>query len=246
MGLLLNLGQYLEFLGKVFHRPAKRKVFRTSFYHEMESLGLDSIGIVVIISVFMGAVVALQVAYNTDNPLIPNYLVGYSTRQSMILEFSPTIIALILAGKAGSNIASEIGTMKVTEQIDALSVMGINPASHLVLPKIAASLIVNPVLVIFSIFVGTIGGWLAMIMTNLVSTHDFMTGVYLDYSSYDIVYALLKTVVFAFLITTISGFYGYKTEGGALEVGKSSTRAVVSSSIMIIIANLILTQLLLT
>lgn len=245
MRLLVHLGQYLEFLGKVFHRPPKRRIFGNNLITEFENLGLNSIGIVVIISVFMGAVVALQVAYNTDNPLIPDYLVGYSTRQSMILEFSPTIIALILAGKAGSNIASEIGTMRVTEQIDALEVMGINAASHLVLPKIIASLFVNPILVVFSIFVGTFGGWLAMVTTNMVSTHDFLTGIYLDYSNYDVVYALVKTVVFAFLITSISGFYGYYTEGGALEVGKSSTKAVVNSSIMIIVANLVLTQILL-
>ncbi|PLW95185.1 MAG: ABC transporter permease [Marinilabiliales bacterium] len=245
MRLLVQLGQYLQFLGKIFHRPPRRKVFRNNFVAELESLGLNSVGIVVIISVFMGAVVALQVAYNTDNPLIPDYLVGYSTRQSMILEFSPTIIALILAGKIGSNIASEIGTMRVTEQIDALEVMGINPASHLVLPKIIASVLVNPILVIFSIFVGTFGGWLAMVSTNMVSTHDFLTGIYLDYSNYDVVYALVKTIVFAFLITTISGYYGYYTEGGALEVGRSSTKAVVNSSIMIIIANLVLTQILL-
>ncbi|HPE87185.1 MAG: ABC transporter permease [Bacteroidales bacterium] len=245
MALLLNLGLYLQFLGKIFRRPEKGKVFRMNFITELENLGLNSIGIVVIISVFMGAVVALQVAYNTDNPLIPAYLVGYSTRQSMILEFSPTIIALILAGKIGSNIASEIGTMRVTEQIDALEVMGINAAGHLVLPKVIASLIVNPVLVIFSIFVGTIGGWIAITSSHLVSTHDFLTGIYLDYSNYDLIYALIKTVVFAFLITTISGFYGFYTQGGALEVGRSSTKAVVSASIMIIISNLILTQLLL-
>lgn len=246
MRILQHLGQYLFFLGKVFRQPAKRAIFRRNLFLELEKIGLDSIGIVAIISVFMGAVLALQVAYNTDSPLIPDYLVGYSTRQSMVLEFSPTIIALILAGKIGSNIASEIGTMRVTEQIDALEVMGINAAEYLVLPKITAALIVNPILVIFSIFLGTIGGWLSMVASNLVSTHDFLTGVYLDFSIYDVVYALIKTLVFAFLITSISGYYGYNTEGGALEVGRSSTKAVVSSSIMIIIANLILTQLLLT
>ncbi len=245
MRILIQLGLYLEFLGKVFHRPPRRRVFNNNLVTELDNLGINSIGIVAIISVFMGAVVALQVAYNSDNPLIPNYLVGYSTRQSMILEFSPTIIALILAGKVGSNIASEIGTMRVTEQIDALEVMGVNAASHLVLPKIIASILVNPILVIFSIFVGIFGGWLAMVSTNMVSSHDFFTGLYLDYSNYDVIYALIKTVVFAFIITTVSGFQGYYTEGGALEVGKSSTKAVVNSSIVIIIANLVLTQILL-
>ncbi|PID95012.1 MAG: ABC transporter permease [Bacteroidetes bacterium] len=245
MRLLVPLGEYLVFVSRVFRKPPRRKIFGKNLLVELQSLGINSIGIVVIISLFTGAVVALQVAYNTDNPLIPKYLVGYSTRQSMILEFSPTIIALILAGKVGSNIASQIGTMRVTEQIDALEVMGVNTANYLVLPKVIASVLVNPILVIFSIFVGIFGGWLAMTTTHKVSSHDFLTGIYLDYYNFDIIYALIKTVVFAFLITTISGFYGYYTEGGALEVGKSSTKAVVTASTMIIIANLIITQILL-
>ncbi len=211
----------------------------------MDNLGLESLGIVAIISVFMGAVVTIQTAFNTDHPLLPIYAVGFATRQSIILEFSPTIISLILAGKVGSRIASEIGTMRVTEQIDALEIMGINSAGYLILPKIIASMIINPMLVVISIFLGVLGGWMASAITNVIPLSHYIYGILFEFAPYDVLYALVKTVVFAFLIASISGYFGYNTKGGALEVGHASTKAVVFSSIYIIVFNLILTQLLL-
>ena len=207
---------------------------------------IASIGIVVFISIFMGAVVAIQTAYNIDSPLIPMSMVGFTTRQSVILEFSPTVISLILAGKVGSRIASEIGTMRVTEQIDALEIMGVNSANYLIFPKVVASLFINPVLIVFSMWLGILGGWLSMIATGLVSTNDYVAGIRIDFEGYTIFYALTKTVFFAYIIASISGFYGYETRGGALEVGQASTKAVVVSSVLIILFNLVLTQLLLT
>lgn len=213
---------------------------------EMESLGLASVGIVAIISVFMGAVVGIQMAFNIDTPLIPSYTIGFVTRQSMVLEFCPTIIGLILAGKVGSRIASEIGTMRVTEQIDALEIMGINPATFLILPKIVASMLINPVLIIMSMMLSVIGGWLAGIFTGLYPSAEYIYGIQSFFHMYDIYYALIKTVVFAFIIASVSAYNGFYTKGGALEVGEASTNGVVSSSIAIIFTNLILTQLLLS
>jgi phospholipid/cholesterol/gamma-HCH transport system permease protein len=191
----------------------------------------------------MGAVVAIQIAFNIDSPLLPRYTVGYITAQSIILEFSPTILALILAGKVGSRIASEIGTMRVSEQIDALEIMGVNSASYLILPKIVAALFANPLLIIISMFLGIFGGWAAVYITGIYSANDYVFGIQSWFAGYQVIYALTKTVVFAFLITSISGYHGYYTSGGSLEVGKASTRAVVASCIMIIVFNLILTQL---
>ncbi|MDO8898230.1 MAG: ABC transporter permease, partial [Bacteroidales bacterium] len=170
------LGEYLLLMFETFKRPDKGPVFRRQLMIEFVGLGIDSIGIVAIISVFTGAIVAIQTAYNIDSPLIPLTMVGFTTRQMMILEFSPTIISLILAGKVGSRIASEIGTMRVTEQIDALRVMGVNPANYLILPKITASMLFNPVLIIFSIVVGIWGGWLACIVTGLVTSANYIEG----------------------------------------------------------------------
>jgi len=212
---------------------------------EMENLGLDSVGIVAIISVFMGAVLAIQMAFNIDTPLIPSYTIGYVTRQSVELEFAPTIISLILAGKVGSRIASEIGTMRVTEQIDALEIMGINPATFLILPKIVASMFINPFLIAMSMILAVSGGWLAGIFTGLFPSAEYIYGIQSFFHLYDIFYAIVKTIVFAFLISSISAYCGYYTKGGALEVGEASTNGVVYSSIAIIFMNLILTQLLL-
>ncbi len=241
-----NIGNYVMLMQKVFSRPQKRQIFWKQLIHEINSLGLESLGIVAFISVFMGAVVAIQTAYNIDSPLIPMSMVGFTTRQSVILEFSPTVISLILAGKVGSRIASEIGTMRVTEQIDALEIMGVNSANYLIFPKITASVLINPVLIVFSMWLGILGGWFAMSASGLVSTNDFIEGIRIDFEGYTIFYALTKTVFFAFIISSISGFFGYMTNGGALEVGQASTKAVVFSSITIILFNLVLTQLLLT
>jgi phospholipid/cholesterol/gamma-HCH transport system permease protein len=193
----------------------------------------------------MGAVITIQTASNIDSPWIPSYTVGFTTRQSVILEFSPTIIALILAGKIGSNIASEIGTMRVTEQIDALEIMGINSASYLTLPKIIAALFINPFIIIYSMFLGMFGGWLVAVSTGIVTSNQYIYGLQYDFKPFDITYSLIKTVVFAFVITSIPAYHGYYTRGGALEVGRSSTRAVVYSSIAILVVNYLLTQLLL-
>lgn len=244
--MVSRFGSYVLLLLKVFRKPDKGKVYWKQLIVEINSLGIESLGIVSIISVFMGAVVAIQTAYNIDSPLIPLETIGFTVRQSVILEFSPTIMSLILAGKVGSRIASEIGTMRVTEQIDALEIMGINSANYLIFPKISASMIINPVIIILSIAFGLFGGYLVAVLTNLYTAQDYITGLRSWFEGYTIVYALIKTVVFAFLITSISGYEGYSVKGGAIEVGASSTRAVVWSSIMIILFNLVLTQLLLS
>ena len=246
MSFIENIGQYVLFLDRVFSKPEKVRIFFAQIIKEIYKLGVSSVGIVVIISVFMGAVISLQTAYNLVNPLLPDYLVGYTTRESMILEFSSTIVGLILAGKVGSSIASEIGSMRITEQIDALEIMGVNSASYLIFPKIIAAVFINPFLYILSVFVGITGGLLASSLTNVVSISDFLYGVQNDFIPYYITYSLIKTLVFAFIITSIPSFYGYYVSGGALEVGKASTKAVVNSSILILLANLILTQILLS
>jgi phospholipid/cholesterol/gamma-HCH transport system permease protein len=196
-------------------------------------------------SVFMGGVIALQTASNMESPLLPEYTVGYITQSSTILEFSPTILSLILAGKIGSNVTSEIGTMRVTEQIDALEIMGVNSLNFLVLPKICAAILFFPVLVTFSIGLALLGGWLALTTSGLVSTETYVLGIRSFFKVYNVVYALTKTIAFGFLIVSIASFYGYYTKGGALDVGQASTRAVVNSSIAILIANFFITQMML-
>jgi len=241
-----SIGQYVILMQRVFTKPQRGTIYWKQLFEEFEHLGIESLGIVAFISVFMGAVVAIQTAYNIDSPLIPMSMVGFTVRQSVILEFSPTVISLILAGKVGSRIASEIGTMRVTEQIDALEIMGVNSANYLIFPKVTASILINPILIIFSMWLGILGGWVAMTATGLVTTSDYISGIRIDFEGYTIFYALTKTIFFAFIISSVSGFYGYQTSGGALEVGQASTKAVVVSSILIILFNLVLTQLLLT
>jgi phospholipid/cholesterol/gamma-HCH transport system permease protein len=245
MKFFSDLGKYLLLMKEVFTKPDKLRVFFRQIFIEFQNLGIDSLGIVIIISVFVGAVVAIQTAYNIDSPLIPLTMVGFTTRQSIILEFSPTMISLVLAGKVGSRIASEIGTMRVTEQIDALEIMGINPANFLIQPKIFAAVFINPILIIFSMAFALFGGWLACVITGKVTSTDYIAGLQGWFDGYTVTYALIKTAVFAFIITSVAGFQGYQTRGGALEVGSASTKAVVHSCILIIIFNLILTQLLL-
>jgi len=245
MQMIKESGDFVLLMLETLKRPDKWKMFRHQLLIDIRHLGSDSIGLVAIISIFTGAIIALQVSYNLDNPLIPASMVGYMTREMMVLEFAPTIISLILAGKVGSLIASEIGTMRVTEQIDALRVMGINPPNYLILPKIIAAIIYFPVLVIFSILLGLIGGWIAGTFSGLVPSDDFIVGLRSWFNPFSLTYALIKTVVFAFIITSISGFMGYTVSGGSVEVGQNSTKAVVYSSILIIVWDLILTQLLL-
>ncbi len=245
MKLLYHIGRYFLLLAKVFKRPEKHKIFFSNFLKEVNDLGINSLGIIFIISIFMGAVITLQTAYNIESPLVPDYLVGLTARDSMILEFSSTIVGLILAGKVGSNIASEIGAMRVTEQIDALEIMGINSASFLILPKITATMFINPFLNIISIFVGIIGGYLAVLLTGAVSAEQYIEGLHFAFIPFYITYSLIKTFIFAFIITSVSAYHGYYVVGGSLEVGKASTRAVVYSSILILLFNVILTQMLL-
>ena len=243
--MLYHLGKYTLFLKKVFGRPDKHSVFFNQLIREMDSLGINSLGIVLVISIFMGAVVTLQTAYNIDMPLIPKYTVGLAARDSILLEFSSTMVCLILAGKVGSNIASEIGTMRVTEQIDALDIMGINSAGFLVLPKIIAMVLMTPLLVLISMGVGIFGGYLAGTLTGEVPAAEYIYGIQYAFRPFYITYSLIKSVVFAFIISSVSAYWGYYTFGGALEVGRSSTKAVVTSSIFILLFNLLLTQLLL-
>lgn len=246
MTFFIHIYKYFELLKRAFKKPEKYKIFFSQLFTEMDSIGVKSLGIVSIISIFMGAVVVLQTAFNITSPLTPVYLVGFMARQSVVLEFSSTIVGLILAGKVGSRIASEIGTMRVTEQIDALEIMGINSASFLIMPKIIAAVIILPFLVILSMFIAIGGGFLAGMATGTVPYIDFIYGLKLDFEAFHLFYALIKTIFFAFAITSIPSYYGYYAFGGALEVGKASTKAVVYSSIAILTMNYILTQLLLS
>jgi phospholipid/cholesterol/gamma-HCH transport system permease protein len=227
-------------------RPEKFKVYFKRLVEEIENIGINSLGIVCIVSVFMGAVLTLQVAINFTSPLIPRYLIGLSARDTFILEFSSTVVCLILSGKVGSNIASEIGTMRITEQIDALEMMGINSANYLITPKIIAAIISFPFLNLLSIFLGIVGGYIIAILTDVVTVHDYVVGLHYMFIPYYIVYSVIKMIFFAIIISSISSYHGYFTSGGALEVGRSSTHAVVYSIIVVLLFNLILTQLLLT
>jgi phospholipid/cholesterol/gamma-HCH transport system permease protein len=222
----------------------KNGVFNKQLILELEKIGLNSIGIVLFISFFVGGVVSIQTALNLQNPLLPKYLIGLASRDSLILEFSPTMISLILAGKVGSSIASEIGSMRVSEQIDALEIMGVNSASFLILPKIIASLFFFPLLVILSMGIGMIGAWVGGLSVN-VTTSDFMYGLRYEFIPFFVNYAIIKTLAFAFIVSSLSSYFGYYTNGGAVAVGKSSTEAVVYSSIIILVFNFILTKIIL-
>lgn len=241
--LLESIGRYFMLLGKVFSRPEKLSIYARRIWFEVEALGFNSISLTAIISTFIGAVVALQMAITLESPFIPQFMIGYATREVMILEFSSTVVALILAGKIGSNIASEIGTMRITEQIDALEIMGVNSASYLILPKIVATVLFFPLLTLFSIFVGIVGGYAIGYFTGIMLPGDYIEGLFYYFEPFAITYALVKGAVFAFIITSISAFCGYYAKGSSLEVGRASTRAVVSSSITIMIFDLILTQI---
>lgn len=245
MNILFHIGRYFLLLRETFGRPERLSLYWSRTLEEMDLLGVKSLGIVALLSAFMGAVITIQTKTNIDSPLIQAWVVGFATRQSTILEFSPTIISLILAGKVGSNIAAEIGSMRVKEQIDALDIMGVNSAGYLILPKIAATMLINPFLIMISMFLSIFGGWIAGVQTGIVDSADFIQGIQLGFKPYHVVYALIKTVVFAFIITTVSAYHGFYTSGGTREVGISSTRAVVFSNVVILFTNLVLTQLLL-
>ena len=245
MSLLSETGKYFMLMERVFVLPDRTRMFFRQFPKELEKLGLQSLPIVVIISVFIGAIMTMQTKLNSSNPLLPTYTTGLVTRDTLLLEFSSTIMCLILAGKVGSNIASEIGTMRITEQIDALEIMGVNSANFLILPKITAFVVMMPFLVIFSMALGLIGGYFVGILTDIITTANYLAGIQYAFVPYYVFYSLLKSLVFAFLISSVSAFYGYYANGGALDVGKASTNAVVNSSILILFFNLLITNLML-
>tara|TARA_Y100000739_G_scaffold210082_1_gene200423 strand:+ start:310 stop:1053 length:744 start_codon:yes stop_codon:yes gene_type:complete len=245
MSIFSHLGKYYVLMAQAFAKPDKFKVVWKRVIDEMLAIGVGSIPIVVILSGFMGGVTLLQMAYNFSSPLVPSYTPGLATRDSMILEFAPTIISLILAGKVGSSIAGNLGTMKVTEQIDALEIMGVNPQSYLIMPKMVAAVFVFPFIVIISIFLGVMGGYLVSMLTEVVSIEQYVYGIRYEFEPYYITYALVKSEFFALIITSVSSYHGFITFGGAKEVGDSGTRAVVYSCIIILLFDFILTQLLL-
>ena len=230
-------------MGKVFSHPERLSVYSRRTIFEMEALGFNSIALTAIISAFIGAVVVLQMAITLESPFIPDFMIGYSAREVMVLEFSSTVVALILAGKVGSNIASEIGTMRITEQIDALEIMGVNSASYLILPKVVATVLFFPLLTLFSIIVGVVGGFAIAYLTGIILPGDYIEGLFYCFEPDSIVYAMVKGAVFAFLITTISAYWGYYAKGNSLEVGRASTHAVVASSVAIMVFDLVLTQI---
>lgn len=242
------IGEYFMLLGKTFQKPQKMKVFMKLLMREIYDLGVNSFGLVLFTSIFVGAVVAIQMYNNfsASSFPIPNSFIGYATKVVLILEFSPTIVSVILAGKVGSYIASSIGTMRVTEQIDGLDIMGVNSPNFLILPKIVASVVFNPLLIAISIVFGIVGGYWAGELTGNWTQAEYITGIQMYMPTYFIWYAFFKTAVFAFLIATIPAYFGYFVKGGSLEVGRASTQAVVWTIVAVIIANLILTQLFLS
>ena len=239
---LINFGRYWTFMARVFSLPDKFRVSARRTVDEMYKLGIDSIPLVLIISVFIGAVICIQMQNNISSPLIPAYSVGLATREIVLLEFSSSILCLILAGKVGSNIASEIGTMRVTEQIDALDIMGVNSANYLVMPKIFGLLLAMPILSVLCMATSIFGGLLVAVFTDVISVSKFLYGVTAYFHEWYVWYSLIKSLVFSVIITSVASYCGYYVKGGALEVGKASTTAVVSSSILILFFDLILTK----
>tara|TARA_B100001029_G_scaffold65983_1_gene53540 strand:+ start:9767 stop:10495 length:729 start_codon:yes stop_codon:yes gene_type:complete len=240
-----NFGKYIIFISSLFQRRESFKTYFNLSINECIKIGYESLFIVAIVSIFMGAVTTLQTAFNLVGPLIPDYVISLVVRDMTLLELSPTIIAIVFAGKVGSNIAGELGTMRITEQIDALEVMGINSSSYLVLPKIIASILMYPILVVMSAFLAILGGYIAGTISEVIAGAEYIYGLRYEFNPFNIPFALIKSYVFAFLVASISSFQGYYTEGGALEVGKSSTQAVTKSCIAILIADYLLAQILL-
>jgi phospholipid/cholesterol/gamma-HCH transport system permease protein len=245
MSILNDTGRYVLLMKRVLVLPDSRRMFFRQFPKELEKLGLQSLPIVVIISVFIGAIMTMQTKLNSANPLLPSYTTGLVTRDTLLLEFSSTIMCLILAGKVGSNIASEIGTMRITEQIDALEIMGVNSAGYLILPKIVAFVVMMPFLVIFSMALGLIGGYGVGLLTNIITTGDYISGIQYAFVPFYVFYSVVKSLFFAFIIASVASFYGYYAYGGALDVGKASTNAVVNASILVLFFNILITSLML-
>ncbi len=246
MQFLRVIGEYFILLGRVFRMPDKQRMFWRQFAKELDKLGTQSVPIDLIISIFIGAIMTMQIKLDMANPLLPRYTVGVVTRDTMLLEFSSTILCLILAGKVGSNIASEIGTMRITEQIDAMEIMGVNSANYLILPKVTAFMLMMPVLVIFSIGSALFGGYFMALFTDILTVDEYVYGITYAFIEKHVPYSIVKSIVYAFVITSVSSYYGYHTKGGALEVGKASTNAVVNSSVIILFLDIFLTKLMLS
>lgn len=241
-----TLGRYVVLMKRTFTKPDNWRMFGRQLPKEMVKLGVDSIGIIIIISIFMGAIMLMQTILNTESPFIPRYSNGLILRDTMLLEFASSIMSLLLAGKVGSNIASEIGTMRITEQIDALEIMGVNSANYLILPKVIGLILCMPVLVTLSVFCGLLGGLGIAVLTDMIPMADFIYGIQYAFIPYYFTYSIIKSLFFGFIIASVSSFYGYYAYGGALDVGRASTNAVVNSSIAILLMNIILTRILLT
>jgi phospholipid/cholesterol/gamma-HCH transport system permease protein len=242
---IAKVGSYFIFMGQMFKNREKFMTYVRLFWDECAEIGLNSLVIVSIVSTFIGAVTCIQTAFNLVSPLIPKYTISLIVRDMTILELAPTITCIVLAGKVGSHIASGLGTMRITEQIDALEIMGINSISYLVLPKIVAAVFTIPFLVVLSAFLSIWGGYVAGTATGAITPQDYMLGLTNSFNPFNITFAIIKAVVFAYLIASIASFMGFYTKGGALEVGKASTAAVVASCIAVLVADLILAQLLL-
>ena len=243
--MFISVGSYILFLKMVFRRPERWRIFWRQFINEADKLIISSILLVGVISLFIGGVLVIQTASNLENPLIDKMYVGYMVRESLILEFCSTMIALILAGKMGSNIASEIGSMRITEQIDAMDMMGVNSAGFLVLPKVVVSTILSPLLMLLSLALGIFGGYVVVASTQIIPTASYITGIKAFYNGFYIWYSCFKMSLFCFMISSISAYNGYYAKGGSLGVGRSSTRAIVTTSILILLADLVVTQLML-
>ncbi|MBO4577754.1 MAG: ABC transporter permease [Paludibacteraceae bacterium] len=243
--MIKHFGEYWLLMARVFRWPDRPRMFWLQYSRELEKQGLQSLPIVIVISLFIGAILTIQAKINTENPFLPTYIVGLLTRETLLLEFSSTILCLILAGKVGSNIASEIGTMRITEQIDAMEIMGVNSANYLILPKILAFITMMPMLVILSTAIGLVGGWGVGAFTDIITVADYLVGVQYAFNPYFVWYGIIKSLFFAYTITSLSAYYGYMVHGGALEVGKASTNAVVNSNIIILLLDLVLSRLLL-
>ena len=241
---LTTFGNYLVLMGRTFSRPERFRMFLKRYVKEMSQLGVDSIGIVLLISFFIGAVICIQMKVNIQSPWMPHWVTGYTTREIMLLEFSSSIMCLILAGKVGSNIASELGTMRVTQQVDALDIMGVNSASYLVLPKIIGLVTIMPFLVIFSSAMGIVGAYATAYVGHIMSPEDLTAGMHHAFNEWFMWMSIIKSLFFAFIIASVSSFFGYTVDGGSVEVGKASTDAVVCSSVLILFSDVFLTQLL--
>ena len=241
---LTTFGRYLLLMGRTFSRPERMRMFLKQYVKEMAQLGVDSIGIVLLISFFIGAVICIQMKLNIQSPWMPRWVSGYTTREIMLLEFSSSIMCLILAGKVGSNIASEIGTMRVTQQIDALEIMGVNSASYLILPKIMGLITIMPFLVIFSSAMGIVGAYATAYVGHIMPPDDLTLGLQHSFNAWFVWMSIIKSLFFAFIISSVPAFFGYTVEGGSVNVGKASTDAVVSSSALILFSDVFLTQLL--